>query len=87
MAPLTERRIGSRMNAFEHVGIDYAGPFELKMGRTKARKKIWVLVLTCMTVRAVHFEPTGGLYTTHVINVISRFVDVRGISSTINLIL
>ena len=40
MAPLTERRVGSRMNAFEHAGIDYAGPFELKMGRAKARKKV-----------------------------------------------
>ena len=79
MAPLTERRIESRMNAFEHVGIDYAGPLEPKMGRAKARKKVWVLVLTCMTVRAVHFEATGGMDTTHVINAISRFMDVRGI--------
>ena len=36
-----------------------------------------------MTVRAVHFEPTGGMDITHVINPISRFVDVRGIPSTI----
>ena len=83
MSTVPERRIGSKMCAFEHVGIDFAGPFELKMGRAKARKKVWVLVLTCMTIRAVHFEVTGGMDTSHVINAISRFTDVRGIPSSI----
>ena len=83
MAPLPERRVGAQMRAFEHTGIDYAGPFDLKVGRGKVRKKVWVLVLTCMTVRAVHFEVTGGIDTYHVINAISRFVDVRGIPATI----
>jgi hypothetical protein len=55
MAPLPERRVGSQVRAFEHVGLDFAGPFELKVGRARARKKVWVLVLTCMVVRAVHF--------------------------------
>jgi hypothetical protein len=63
--------------------MDYAGPFELKMGRAKARKKVWVLVLTCMATRAVHFEPTGGMETTHVINALSRFIDIRGTPVTI----
>ena len=83
MAPLPERRVGTQMRAFEHVGLDFAGPFELKVGRAKARKKVWILVLTCMVVRAVHFEVTGGLDTTCVINALSRFCDVRGIPETI----
>jgi hypothetical protein len=76
-------RLGQHLRAFADTGIDYAGPFELKMGRAKARKKVWVLVLTCMATRAVHFEPTGGMETTHVINAISRFVDIRGTPVTI----
>ena len=83
LAPLPARRIGTKLKAFEHVGLDFAGPFELKVGRGKARKKVWVLVLACMVVRAVHFEVTGGLDTTCVINAISRFCDVRGVPETI----
>jgi len=82
-AALPERRLGEKMRAFTHVGMDYAGPFEVKVGRGKPRKKLQVLVLTCMAVRAVHLEATGGMDTTHVLNAISRFVDVRGLPETI----
>jgi hypothetical protein len=56
---------------------------QLKIGRAKARKKPWVLVLTCMVVDTVHFELTGGLDTTCVINALSRFCDIRGVSETL----
>ena len=39
MAPLPERQIGTKLKAFENVGIDFAGPFDLKVGRGKIRKK------------------------------------------------
>ena len=83
MAPLPSRRVGSKLRAFENVGLDFAGPFELKVGRGKARKKVWILVLTCMVIRAVHFEVTGGLDTTCVVNPISRFCDIRGVPDSI----
>ena len=83
MAPLPERRIETKLRAFENTGIDFAGPFELKVGRGKSRKKVWILVLTCLAVRAVHFEITGGLDTTNVINAISRFCDIRGVPTSI----
>ena len=82
-ASLPTTRLGERMRAFADIGMDYAGPFDIKQGRGKPRKKIWVLVLTCLAVRAVHLEPTGGMETTHVLNAISRFVDVRGVPKTI----
>ena len=80
---LPVRRSGEGLRPFEHVGMDFAGPFEVKVGRGKPRKKLYVLVLTCMAVRAVHLEATGGTDTTHVVNAISRFVDVRGIPKTV----
>ena len=43
-APLPKRRVNCRMNPFEHVGINYAGPFKLKLGRAKARKEVWILI-------------------------------------------
>jgi hypothetical protein len=36
-----------------------------------------------MVTRGVHFETTGGMDTLHVIDAISRFVDVRGVPTTI----
>ena len=83
MAPLPERRIGHKLKPFDNVGLDFAGPFDIKMGRGKTRKKVYVLVLTCMVIRGVHLEATGGMDTVHVINAISRFVDVRGVPATI----
>jgi hypothetical protein len=63
--------------------LDYAGPFTIVMGRGQRRKKIYILVLTCLAVRAVHLEPTGGMETTHVLNALSRFADIRGTPLTI----
>jgi hypothetical protein len=63
--------------------MDFAGPFEVKVGRGKPRKKLYILILTCMSIRAVHLEPTGGMDTTHVVNAISRFADVRGVPETV----
>ena len=83
MAPLPERRIGHKLKPFDNVGLDFAGPFDIKMGRGKTRKKVYVLVLTCMVTRGVHLETTGGMDTVHVINAISRFVDVRGVPATL----
>jgi hypothetical protein len=76
-AALPLRRLGEKTRPFCHVGMDFAGPFEVKVGRGKPRKKLYILILTCMSIRAVHLEPTGGMDTTHVINAISCFTDMR----------
>jgi predicted nuclease with RNAse H fold len=83
MAPLPERRLSQKLKPFDNVGLDFAGPFEIKMGRGKIRKKVYVLVLTCMVTRGVHLETTGGVDTSHVIDAISRFADVRGVPATL----
>jgi hypothetical protein len=83
MAPLPDRRVSHKLKPFDNVGLDFAGPFEIKMGRGKIRKKVYVLVLTCMVTRGVHLETTGGMDTPHVIDALSRFVDVRGVPSTL----
>jgi hypothetical protein len=83
MAPLPDRRLGQKLKPFDNVGLDFAGPFEIKMGRGRARKKVYVLVLTCMVTRGVHLETTGGMDTSHVIDAVSRFVDIRGVPTTL----
>ena len=83
MSKLPSFRLGEKLKAFDSVGIDYAGPYNLRVGRGKIRKKSYILVMTCMTTRAVHLEATGGMETVHVINALSRFCDVRGVPSKI----
>jgi len=83
-APLPSRRTGNELlKPFADVGIDYAGPFSIIMGRGQRRKKVYVLVMTCLATRAVHLEATGGMETQHVINAISRFTDIRGVPVSI----
>jgi hypothetical protein len=81
-AALPSGRLGPKMRAFADCGMDYAGPFEIKMGRGRQRNKVWILLITCLATRAVHLEPTGGMETTHVINALSRLVDIRGVPET-----
>ena len=83
MAQLPSFRLGEKLKAFDSVGIDFAGPFSLRVGRGKVQKKSYILVMTCMTTRAVHLEATGGMETVHVINALSRFCDVRGVPTKI----
>jgi len=81
-AALPSGRLGPKLRAFADCGMDYAGPFEIKMGKGKNRKKVWILLITCLATRAVHLEATGGMETTHVINALSRFADIRGVPET-----
>ena len=77
MGPL-HNRLGIPSRAFAETGLDFAGPFETVQGRGKKRKQFFVLVLTCLQIRAVHFEPTENQTTDSVINALSRFISMRG---------
>ena len=77
MAPL-HNRLGMPQRAFAETGLDFAGPFETVQGRGKKRKQHFVLVFTCLQVRAVHFEPTENQTTDSVINALTRFISIRG---------
>ena len=83
MAPLPKYRFERPLRAFAKTGLDFAGPFETKFGRGRARKKVYILVLTCMQTRAVHLEVTDSVDLTAVMNALSRFVDIRGMPTDI----
>jgi hypothetical protein len=53
------------------------------MGRGIRRKKVWILVLTCLTIRAVHLEICYGQDTSCFLNALSRFCDIRGVPEKI----
>lgn len=48
---------------FEHSGVDYAGPYQLKArsGRCNILEKKYVAVFVCMATKAVHLELVEGL--------------------------
>ena len=83
MSNLPSFRIEERCQPFLSTGLDFAGPFHVKMGRGIRRKKVWILVLTCLTIRAVHLEICYGQDTSCFLNALSRFCDIRGVPEKI----
>ena len=69
-----ERLIASTV--FSNVGVDYFGPFTLKIGRRNEKR--WCCLFTCLTVRAVHIEIVPKPDTDSCLNAILRFIARRG---------
>ena len=75
MAELPTERLNAS-TAFANVGIDYFGPFTVKIGRRNEKR--WCCLFTCLTVRAVHIEIVPKLDTDSCLNAIMRFIARRG---------
>ena len=65
---------------FDRVGVDYAGPLQLKLGSTckhvLVKSYVWVFVL--LSIRGVHLELISDLSTDAFIACLQRFVSRRG---------
>jgi hypothetical protein len=70
-------RLEHPLKAFAKVGLDFAGPFEIKHTAGRARIKSYLLVLTCLQTRALHLEATAGMDMSAFMNAISRFISLR----------
>ena len=75
-----------RTPPFSSVGLDAFGPYLIHDGahstrRTKATKKIWGILFTCLFSRAIHIEPLYGMDTSSFRNSLRRFWSIRGTSS------
>ena len=75
MAELPTERLDAS-TAFANVGIDYFGPFTVKIGRRNEKR--WCCLFTCLTVRAVNIEIVPKLDTDSCLNAIMRFIARRG---------
>ncbi|XP_058455592.1 uncharacterized protein LOC131432955 [Malaya genurostris] len=76
MAPLPVQRLTPYLRAFSYVGVDYLGPFEVTVGRRKEKR--WVVLFTCLVIRAVHVEVAHSLTTQSCLMAIRRFICRRG---------
>ncbi len=84
MSALPSWHFQKPLRAFVQYGLDFAGPFELKAaGRGKARPKTYLLLFTCLQTRAVHLELTEAMSMSATLNAILRFVDIRGMPTSI----
>ena len=74
MADLPEERLDAS-TAFTNVGVDYFGPFIVKIGRRNEKR--WCFLFTCLTMRALHIEVVPTLDTDSCLNAIMRFCTMR----------
>ncbi|XP_055633296.1 uncharacterized protein LOC129773676 [Toxorhynchites rutilus septentrionalis] len=76
MAPLPLIRLSPYIRPFTFVGLDYCGPFLIRVGRSTVKR--YVALFTCMTIRAVHLEVAHALSTESCKLAIRRFIARRG---------
>ena len=64
---------------FQHTGIDYTGSIFVK--DSKGFKKMYLLIFTCLNVRAVHIELMPDMETHSLVLAIIRFTNLYGVPS------
>ena len=70
-------------SVFSRVGLDYAGPLQIKLGHVRKPTilKAYVCVFVSLTVKAVHLELVSDLTTEAFLAALRRFVARRGMPS------
>ena len=70
---------------FAKVGVDYAGPFQIKYGHVRKPTilKAYICLFICLAVKAVHLELVSDLTTEAFIASLRRFTARRGCPSLI----
>ena len=70
---------------FEKVGIVFAGPLHIKLGRVRKPVivNMYVAVFVCFSTRAVHLEAVTDLTTEAFLAALKRFVSRRGLPTLI----
>ena len=75
-APLLVERVTADRPPFTYTGIDYFGPFLVKVKRSRCKR--YGCIFTCLTTRAVHIEIVHTLDTDSFIACLQRFISRRG---------
>ncbi|XP_065093220.1 uncharacterized protein LOC135713930 [Ochlerotatus camptorhynchus] len=76
MADLPPARLAAFTRPFTYVGVDYFGPMEVVLGRRVEKR--WGMLITCLTVRAIHIELVCALSTDSCIMGLRNFILRRG---------
>jgi len=76
MSPLPSERVNVGSRPFRYCGVDYFGPFKVRLGRSEHKR--YGCLFTCMQTRAVHIEISHSLTTDSFILALMRFINRRG---------
>ena len=68
---------------FRHTGIDYTGVIQLREKKGDKCKEMYLLIFTCLCIRAVHIELVPDMNTKSLVLAIIRFTNIYGIPSHI----
>ncbi|XP_058838795.1 uncharacterized protein LOC131694256 [Topomyia yanbarensis] len=77
MGSLPAARLAAYARPFSYIGVDYFGPQQVLVGRRVEKR--WGVLITCLTVRAIHVEIAHTLTTDSCIMAIRNFMCRRGI--------
>lgn len=81
MSPLPSSRLAAYERPFSHIGVDYFGPLYVVRGRSTVKR--WGVLVTCLTIRAIHLEVAEFLNTSSCIMALRRVFALRGTPKTI----
>ena len=78
MAELPAQRV-TPARAFTHTGMDFAGPFSIKMGhvRRPVTLQAYLCIFVCLTYKAVHIEVVSDQTTPAFLACLHRFISRR----------
>ena len=78
MGDLPSPRVNATL-AFTHTGMDFCGPFTIKMGHVRRPVKIkaYICIFVCMSYKAVHLEVTSDETTDSFLACFERFAARR----------
>ena len=78
MSPLPESRLAPSP-VFHTTSIDLTGPHTIKdTVKKRATMKVWGLVATCASTRAIHIDLTDSYSTDSILQSLRKFVSIRG---------
>ncbi|XP_058817409.1 uncharacterized protein LOC131680718 [Topomyia yanbarensis] len=81
MAELPSVRLAAFERPFSYVGVDYFGPLSVVVGRRT--EKHWGVLITCLTIRAIHLEIAHSLSTDSCVMALRNFMARRGVPNRI----
>jgi len=86
MGNLPSERVRGSDHPFVNIGIDYAGPIQVRESRRRGRihiSKGYIVIFVCTSTKAVHLEIVSDLSTDSFVATLRRFIARRGLCSQI----
>lgn len=81
MSDLPPCRLAAHSRPFTHMGVDYFGPILVSANRRTEKR--WVLIATCLTIRAIHLQIAHSLTTDSCILALRNVMARRGTPAVI----